>query len=104
LANMLADAYVAESVLLKVETLEKRPDQEPEKLQIQKQAMQLYLYHALGHTRKTSREVVASFATGTQAKFLFSLINRMLAGYHLNPKQRRRNIAQYVIREGRYAL
>lgn len=104
LSNILADAYVAESVLLKLRKLENRAEREEEKLVIQKQMTQLYIYHALGNARKTAREVIASYTGGIEAKFLFTLVNRMLAGYHLNPKEIRRNIARFVIREKGYCF
>jgi hypothetical protein len=98
LSDILADAYVADSALLKVRKLKKNGGDE-ERLTIQQQMLQLYLYRAIENTRRTAREIIDSYEGNRRD---MRLVNRMLGAPVLNPKKTRRNIADYLSRCGEY--
>src|SRR5690606_23888330 len=98
------EAYMTESVLLKVKKLEKRAGTDQARLGIQRQMMQLYLYEALAKAQKAAAEAVASFATGMQKRTCMWAVNALLRPYDVNPKQMRRNIAGFVIEKRGYCF
>ncbi|MCB0585958.1 MAG: acyl-CoA dehydrogenase family protein [Phaeodactylibacter sp.] len=104
LSTILAEAYVAESVLLKVKKLENRGAADSEKLEIQRQMMQLYLYEALAKARKAALEAIASFSVGGQKRTYILVVNTLLKPYDINPKEMRRNIAGFIIEKRGYCF
>ena len=104
LSAILAEAYVTESVLLKVKKLETLPGADKAKLDIQRQMMQLYLYEALAQARKAALEAIASFTTGRQKRTYTRVANTLLKPYDINPKALRRNIAGFVIEKRGYCF
>jgi alkylation response protein AidB-like acyl-CoA dehydrogenase len=102
LSTILQEAYVSESVYLKVKKLESQTNANKDKLAIQQQMLQLYLYEAVEKARKAALEAVASFATGSKKKNYNRVVNVMLRPFNINPKELRRNIAQAVIKKGKY--
>jgi len=98
LSGILADAYAADSALLKVRKL-KKISQDEERLLVQQQMLQLFLYHAVENTRKIAREIIASYEGATMH---MHIVNRMLGKSLINPKRVRRNIAQYLIQKNAY--
>lgn len=98
LSNILADAYVADSALLKVRKL-RRMGGDEERLAVQQQMLQLYLYRAVENTRRTAREIIDSYEGSRRD---MRLVNRMLGVPVLNPKKIRRNIADYLSRCSEY--
>ncbi|MCB0570622.1 MAG: acyl-CoA dehydrogenase family protein [Phaeodactylibacter sp.] len=104
LADILAEAYVTESVLLKVKKLASWASADTTKLPIQRQMMQLYLYEARALVKKAATEAIDSFATGRR-RFIYQLaINTMLRPYDVNPKALRRNIAGFVVENQGYCF
>lgn len=101
-ADILAEAYVTESVLLKIQKLQNSPHQDTEKFAIQKEMMQLYLYEAANRVQQTAKEAIASFATGFEHRMLSFLTGQLLKNYRQNPKALRRNVADYVLKCGAY--
>lgn len=104
LSTILSEAYMTESVLLKVKKLEKRAGIDQARLGIQRQMMQLYLYEALAKAQKAAAEAAASFATGMQKRTYMWAVNALLKPYDVNPKQMRRNIAGFVIEKRGYCF
>jgi len=102
LSTILQEAYVGETALLKVQKLRGLPDSDKNKLAIQKQMVQLYLYEAMEKSKKAALEAIASFSTGSEKWRHIKIINRMLKPYDINPKTLRRNIAQALIESGEY--
>lgn len=102
--DLLAEAYVSESVLMKIEKLEKLGKNNSEKFKVQKAAMQLYLYTAKGIAQKAAIEAIDSFAEGMQKAILKRLVNILLGKYEVNPKELRRIVAKYVIDKNGYDL
>lgn len=104
LSDILAEAYLTESVWLKIRKLEQMEGASREKLAIQRQMMQLYLYEARARVEKAATDAVNSFATGGEKRSLRLLLSRILPRYEYNPRSLRRNIADYVLEQGGYCF
>jgi alkylation response protein AidB-like acyl-CoA dehydrogenase len=104
LSDILAEAYICESVLLKVQKLEKMDGVDRQKLAIQKDMMRLYLYEAHGIASKAARDAINSFATGFQRRLLLGLVDKMLTQVEINPKEIRRKVALMVYDKGGYCF
>jgi len=68
LSTLLQEAYVCDTALLKIKKLKGLPDANKNKLTIQTQMVQLYLYEALEKSRKAALEAIASFSTGSEKR------------------------------------
>lgn len=102
LSTILQEAYVGDSALLKIKKLAKNANHDAEKLSIQQQMVQLYLYEAQEKSRKAALEAIASFTEGREKRRYSKMVNRMLSTFDVNPKELRRNIAKAVIAKGKY--
>lgn len=102
LSDILAEAYVAESLLLRMQKLATRPDLHPEKYAAKVKMLHLYLYEALDIAHKAGKDAIASFATGMQRKQLNYIVGKMLVAPDWNPKELRRGVARYVLEQGEY--
>lgn len=103
LADILADAFVCDSAVLKVRKLEGL-NGDKEKLAIQRAMMQVYLYESLERTRKAAKDAIASFAEGGERKRYSFVVRKLLKSYEINPKELRRDIAKYMVKEGKYTF
>ncbi len=97
MADILAEAFICESAILKVEKLRKLKLEDKKRRKIQKKMVQLYLYEALDRARKAGKDAIASYASGLEKTGLNRLLNNLLPEYDINPKRHRRAIADYVI-------
>ncbi len=104
LADILSEAYLTESVMLKVDKLQSSSDVDKDKVIIQGQMAQLYLYEALDIARKSALDAIASYATGIEKRTLNYFVKTLLYPYDVNPKQLRRNIADYMVKENGYCF
>ncbi len=95
--TLLAEAYVAESALLKIEKLAARSGYDAKTLEVQTAAMQLYLYESRAKAWKGALEAILSFATGMQKNMLKRGVKLLLKPYDVNPKELRRQVARHVI-------
>lgn len=102
LSTLLQEAFVAESAVLKIKKLAQRKNHDPQKLVIQKQMAQLYLYEALDKSRKAASDVIAGFAKGRSLKLHNRMLKILLKPYYINPVEHRKNIAQAIIKAGVY--
>ncbi len=102
LSTILQEAYVGDTALLKIKKLKGMPNADKDKLYLQEQMVQLYLYEALEKSRKAALEAVASFSTGGEKRRHTRIVKWMLKSYYINPKDLRRNIAKAVIDRGYY--
>lgn len=103
LADVLADALVCDSTYLKIRKLESTST-DKEKLDIQHKMLQVYLYEALERTRKTALDAILSYATGREQKMLKWVVGKLLKSYDVNPKEMRRDIVKYMVKEGGYVF
>jgi len=104
LADILADAFICDSAVLKVRKLEMEHAADNEKLAIQHKMLQVYLYEAIERTRKSALDAIMAYTDGfeqTTAKFI---VGKLLKSYTVNPKQLRRDITGYMVKEGGYVF
>jgi alkylation response protein AidB-like acyl-CoA dehydrogenase len=104
LADILADAFICDSAVLKVRKLEMNHATDSEKLAIQHKMLQVYLYEAVERTRKSALDAIMAYTDGfeqTTAKFI---VGKLLKSYNVNPKQLRRDITGYMAKEGGYVF
>jgi len=104
LADILADAFICDSALLKVRKLEMEHATDSEKLAIQQKMLQVYLYEALERTRKSALDLISAYTTGFERSMMRFLVGRILKSYNINPKQLRRDITGYMVKEGGYVF
>jgi alkylation response protein AidB-like acyl-CoA dehydrogenase len=102
LADILAEAYIAESLLLRVEKLKEKSNYDQQAFQVNKQLLQLYLYESLDKVRKAGRDAIASYAGGTEKQMMNYLLRLLTPSYHVNPKALRRSIADFAIKKNMY--
>jgi hypothetical protein len=103
LADILADAFICDSAVLKVRKLESM-NGDKEKLAIQRAMMQVYLYESLERVRKASKDAIASFSEGGERKRYSFIVRKLLKAYNINPKELRRDIAKYMVKESKYTF
>lgn len=104
MADIMAEAFITESVMLKIEKLEQMDGVDFEKLAIQRQMMKLYSYEARDRAYKAAKDAIASYATGREKRMLTRAINKLLAPYEANPRKLRRNIADFVLEQKGYCF
>jgi hypothetical protein len=63
---------------------------------------QLFLYDALETARLAAKNAVDSYADGFTKWAMHKLVNSMLKSYAINPKDLRRNIANYYLEKGKF--
>ncbi len=103
LADVLAEVYVTESLFLRVEKLRKQ-SRESSKMIIVEQILQLHIYESLGRIRIALGHTVDSLPDGSKQKLQRKMIRRFARRYTVNPKELRRNIANYFIAESGYTF
>lgn len=100
LADILIEAYVAESTLLRVEKL---ISQRGEKAcEIQREIAMIYLHHAINKGAAAGREAINSFAEGDEQRLMLMGLKRFTKVDPYNLKEARRKIANHVIEKGIY--
>jgi alkylation response protein AidB-like acyl-CoA dehydrogenase len=102
LADILAMAFMAESALLRVKKLSEKPGTDKVALAIKTKMAQVYLYDALDTARKAANNAIDSFATGFTKWALKKITCILLSTYHINPKDLRRDVADYIIEKKGY--
>jgi alkylation response protein AidB-like acyl-CoA dehydrogenase len=100
IADMLIEAYVAESVLLRVEKLAGMKGEEETKLQ--QNMVKAYIYDAAEKIGKCGREALMSYAEGDELRMQMMGIKRFTKIEPFNIKQTRREIAEAIIKENKY--
>lgn len=102
LADILAEAYVAESVVLRLQKLANMPNLDAKKYEAQTKAAQLYLYEAVDIAQKAAKDAIASFAKGGEKKRLNYAVRKMLKPANWNAKELRRDVARYAFKREEY--
>jgi alkylation response protein AidB-like acyl-CoA dehydrogenase len=102
LADILAEAYITESALLRVQKLDARKDKNAEAVEVQKKLLQLYLYESLDKVRKAGRDAIAAYATGLEKGTMNYLLKLLTPAYNVNPKELRRAVAAYAVKKNAY--
>ncbi len=104
LADMLADAFICDSAYLKMRKLEMEHAGDKEKLAIQQKMLQVYLYEAVERTRKSALDAIMAYTDGFEQTTARFIVGKLLKSYAINPKQLRRDITVYMVKEGGYVF
>jgi alkylation response protein AidB-like acyl-CoA dehydrogenase len=100
LADVLIEAYVAESTLLRVEKLIGIRGEA--NCQIEKDMAMIYLHNAMQKAQSAGREAIYAFADGDELRFMLLGLKRFTKIDPFNLKEARRRVANYVIEKGEY--
>lgn len=101
LADMLAEIYICDSLLARVRKVEMKNDPA---LAVKKQILDLHVYEAIAKVKNKAHKVIDSLPQGTQRGLLKWATRKFTNQIAVNPKDTRRAIADYMIKEGKYAL
>ena len=100
LADMLIEAYIAESTLLRVEKLiGQRGETETS---IYKDMALIYLHFAIEKAASCGKQAITSFAEGDELRLMLMGLKRFTKIDPYNLKEARRRVANYVIEKGEY--
>ncbi|NVK48878.1 MAG: acyl-CoA dehydrogenase family protein [Cyclobacteriaceae bacterium] len=100
LADVMIEIYAAESAILRTEKLVSIKGEEACKHQI---AMsQVYLFEAVDKINAAAKEAIASFTKGDEQKVMLMGLKRYTKMDLINTKELRRQIADYMIDQGKY--
>ena len=100
LADVMIEIYAAESAILRAEKIALKDGDESAKNQI---AMaKIYLYEATDKIEASAKEAIVSFAKGDEQKVLLMGLKRFTKPDFINVKELRRQVADYMIAQGKY--
>ncbi len=100
LADVMIEIYAAESAILRSEKLVSIKGEEACTSQI---AMsKIYLYEAVDKIEAAAKEAIVSFAKGDEQKVLLMGLKRYAKPDFINVKELRRQVADYMIAQGKY--
>ncbi|SIO05470.1 acyl-CoA dehydrogenase family protein [Algoriphagus halophilus] len=100
LADVMIEIYAAESAILRSEKLVSIQGEEATAMQI---AMsQVYLAEAIDKINAAAKEAIASFTKGDEQKVMLMGLKRFTKADLVNTKELRRQIADYMIEQGKY--
>lgn len=100
LADMLMEAYIAESVILRVEKLAGLRGEEA--CEIEKQMAMIYLHSAVEKTASAGKQAIYAFAEGDELRLMLLGLKRFTRIDPYNLKLARRKVADHVIGKGEY--
>ena len=101
LSSILAEAYVSESVFLKVQKLS-YSSKDVIDLYIQEKIAQLYLYKSINIVQNKAKEAIDSFASGFEKLILNYFVRKLLPSYPQNPKALSREITNHALMQEKY--
>lgn len=99
IADMAIDAYVAESLLLRVMKLTEQGS-DP----IYKDILNCYLYDAADRIHKNGKDAINAFAEGDEQRMILMGLKRFTKAPPFNSKEARRKIADRLISDRRYSF
>jgi alkylation response protein AidB-like acyl-CoA dehydrogenase len=100
LADIMIEIYAAESAILRSEKLVSLKGEEATKHQIS--MAQVYLFEAVEKISSAAKEAIASFTKGDEQKVMLMGLKRFTKMDLINTKALRREIADYMIAQGKY--
>ena len=103
IADMLFDAFVAESLLLRVEKLHDMPNK-PAEQELYDAILKVYLHDATGRMTRFGTDALASFAEGDLLRTLLMGLKRFTKYPPVNVKALRRKIAERLIEVNEYCF
>ncbi|PHQ78622.1 MAG: acyl-CoA dehydrogenase [Thalassobium sp.] len=104
LSDILTEAYIAESLLLRVRKLEANADHDDKVYQVQQKMLELHIYEAIKKVHGAATQAIDSLPEDTKKKTLNKLVKTFLKKYPVNPKELRRDIANYMIEADEYTF
>jgi hypothetical protein len=100
LADVMIEIYAAESAILRTEKLVSIQGEETTVNQI---AMsQVYLAEAIDRINAAAKEAIASFTKGDEQKVMLMGLKRFTKADLVNTKELRRQVADFMIEQGKY--
>lgn len=103
LSDILAETYICESLLLRVQKLRDK-NHDKSKMCVIETMLQLQIYQSLEKMRSHAHHAIDSLPQGTKQGLQRKMTKQFLRRYDVNPKDLRRAIADYFIAEGRYSF
>jgi alkylation response protein AidB-like acyl-CoA dehydrogenase len=100
LADMLIEAYAAESTLLRVEKLIGLKGEAA--CEVQKEMALIYLHYAVEKAASCGRQAITAFAEGDEQRLMLMGLKRFTKVDPYNLKEARRKVANYAIEKGEY--
>lgn len=100
ISDMIIEAYVAESVLLRVQKLASTKSKE--EIALQMDLMSVYIYDAADKINKCAKDAINSFVEGDELRIMQMGVKRFTKQQPLNIKDARRRIAEKLITENKY--
>ena len=100
LADILIEAYVAESTLLRVEKLIGLRGEAS--CQIEKEMAIIYLHSAIENAARAGKHAITAFADGDELRLMLLGLKRFTKIDPYNLKEARRKVANHVIEKGEY--
>ena len=102
IADIITEAYIAESAFLRVEKLIALKGEEA--VALQKDIALVYLQNAVAKVAVAGREAISAFAEGDELRVMLMGLKRFTKTEPANTKEARRRIADALLAEGRYFL
>jgi len=100
LADILIEAYIAESVILRVEKLISLKGEKA--CEIQKEIAIIYLHEAIEKGASAAKQAIYAFAEGDELRLMMLGVKRFTKIDPYNLKEARRKVANYAIEKGEY--
>jgi alkylation response protein AidB-like acyl-CoA dehydrogenase len=100
LADILIEAYIAESVILRVEKLIGLKGEKA--CEIQKEIVMIYLHEAIEKGASAAKQAIYAFAEGDELRLMMLGVKRFTKIDPYNLKEARRKVANYAIERGEY--
>ncbi len=102
LSDILGEAYIAESLLLRVQKLQNKQMRSKEEIEVLSSVVRLYLYEALDKVRKQGHDAIAAYADGLEQSMMHRMLDWLTPRYDVNAKELRRQIANHAIAKQEY--
>ena len=99
-ADMIIATYTAESMLLRIEKLNRKGVN----TELHEEMLKVYCYDSAETISAAGKEALLAFATGDELRMMLMGLRRFTKTEPFNVKEARRKVAAKVIEENRYAL
>ncbi|MDX2001974.1 MAG: acyl-CoA dehydrogenase family protein [Chitinophagales bacterium] len=102
ISDMMIELYVAESTVLRTEKAMGLAGADEEQLRHQESMARVYVYEAANRIYKAAKDAILSYTTGFEQRMMLRVAKQFSKTNKINPRNLRRDIAQYMIAEGKY--
>lgn len=101
-ADMMIDIYAAESAVLRAEKAIQTKAVDGAKAKQYENMARVYAYDTAGKSFKYASDAINSYAEGTEQRLLMRVARKFTKAQAINPLKLRREIAAYMVAEGKY--